>query len=507
MNSIYIIDNLPLLFISLTIVIVQSFIFMSTCKKIGILKGILVNSKYFKIRKKLDPSVEDNSSLTVIVLTKKENGIDDNNPITAEIEESINSYLERNKGAVSDFNLIKDIVERNCDSLTTEVESQTSMPLYIGLIGTVAGIVLGLTSLALKGEDLGDPSCIMALMVGVAFAMIASGMGVLFTSMSIWKNKKCSATLENQKNKFYTWIQTELLPVLSNSTVSTLSLLERNLTNFNNSFSKIVKQLDEKLTGVGDLYSSQIELLDRIEKIDIHKMATANIKILETVTRSADKLENFAKYMEQTTDYLSAVKELNEKIDDHLERTEALATISDFYQHQMDEIQLRQNAIKTVATNVDDTVKKAFADLANNTQSGLQGLQTVYTKQTELMTRLANEEANTLQSTIKKLDAVIILSKELQQMPKIVGELSRNAIIQSQATSNLATAVAKLEMKKNGGGGPVSWLRSKLHNIFSKFKRNKPNGNESVSYPNSNKPFYPQKNKAPYNPRTINKLK
>ena len=41
----------------------------------------------------------------------------ESNPLIIKVVDTINSYLLRNKGAVSDFNLIKDIVERNCDAV------------------------------------------------------------------------------------------------------------------------------------------------------------------------------------------------------------------------------------------------------------------------------------------------------------------------------------------------------------------------------------------------------
>ena len=42
---------------------------------------------------------------------------DQSNPVMREIQESINTYLLRNKNDVSDFNLIKDIVERYTDGV------------------------------------------------------------------------------------------------------------------------------------------------------------------------------------------------------------------------------------------------------------------------------------------------------------------------------------------------------------------------------------------------------
>src|SRR5690606_28850043 len=57
---------------------------------------------------------------------------------------SVNNYLIRNRGAASDFNLIKDIVERNTDAVEEDINSSIGIPLYLGLMGTMMGIVIGL---------------------------------------------------------------------------------------------------------------------------------------------------------------------------------------------------------------------------------------------------------------------------------------------------------------------------------------------------------------------------
>jgi hypothetical protein len=64
------------------------------------------------------------------------------NPIFSTIKNSINNYVEANKGSVSDFYLIKDIVDRNCDAKEEEIQAQIPVPLYLGLVGTMAGILV-----------------------------------------------------------------------------------------------------------------------------------------------------------------------------------------------------------------------------------------------------------------------------------------------------------------------------------------------------------------------------
>lgn len=64
---------------------------------------------------------------------------------------SINNYLLKNKGGTSDYHLMKDIVERNCDAKENEIDTQIPTPLYMGLMGTILGIFLGVIFLISTG--------------------------------------------------------------------------------------------------------------------------------------------------------------------------------------------------------------------------------------------------------------------------------------------------------------------------------------------------------------------
>ena len=70
-------------------------------------------------------------------------------PLLYQIEQAINAYLLKNKGATGDFLLIKDIVERYCDAKREEIETQLPMPLYMGLMGTMLGIIIGIGYIAI----------------------------------------------------------------------------------------------------------------------------------------------------------------------------------------------------------------------------------------------------------------------------------------------------------------------------------------------------------------------
>ena len=265
----------------IAIILLQIVLFIKTGRLISNLKKVLSG----------DFSTGTTVAEDVTVIRYK---TDDKDKVSENIETSINTYLRKNKGAVSDFNLIKDIVERNCDTLEAEITSQTPLPLYLGLMGTVAGIILGLFAITLSGGFSNIENVIEILMSDVAIAMIASFMGIGFTTLTLWKSKQCKVTVEANKNRFYTWIQTNLLPVISKSAVSAITLLQQNLTRFNDSFTGTVDRLEEKLGDVGDVYESQIEILEKIEAIDVKRMAVANVKVLAALDGSMGSLDRFS---------------------------------------------------------------------------------------------------------------------------------------------------------------------------------------------------------------------
>ena len=129
---------------------------------------------------------------------------DKNNNVLDKVLESTNTYLIRNKGAVSDFNLIKDIVDRNSDAVDQEINTLMSIPLYLGLMGTMLGIVIGLFFMP-SISDKNFENAIDLLIGSVKIGMIASFMGLLFTVLLTgYFYKGAKAIAESTKNDFFT---------------------------------------------------------------------------------------------------------------------------------------------------------------------------------------------------------------------------------------------------------------------------------------------------------------
>ena len=295
----------------------------------------------------------------------------------SEIEEALNKYLLKNQGAASDFHLMKDVVERYCDAAEEEISTQQPIPLYLGLMGTMVGIIVGVVFIAITHGFTGDDisNSVTQLMICVAIAMSASLFGIYCTTRISWKSKNAFSKVETAKNKFYSWMQTELLPTLSGNTVNALYLLQQNLITFNTTFQSNIGGLNKALEQVRNTSTEQVELINLIKDIDIRRVAQANVIVLKELKECTGELSQFTGYIHNVSNYLAAVNALNNSINEHLNRTAAIEKMGTFFEKEINQVSAREQYINQVVANVDDTLKKTFESLTLNTQKGIAELQ------------------------------------------------------------------------------------------------------------------------------------
>ena len=293
--------------------------------------------------------------------------------VMGHIVTALNNYLSKNKGAASDFHLMKDVVERYCDAEEEEITTQQPIPLYLGLMGTMVGIIVGIGAIAISGGLAGESlmNHISELMTCVAIAMAASFTGVLCTTLIAWKSKDAVSKVQADKNRFYSWIQTELLPVLSGDAVNAIYLLQQNLMSFNQTFKANVAGLDTALSKIGDSSREQVELIELIRDIDIRQVAQANIKVLKELKDCTSEMTTFNQYLHNVSGYLNAVNALNTNINEHLNRTAAIERMGAFFESEIAQVSEREQYINQVVANVDDTLRRTFEALSDNVRTGV----------------------------------------------------------------------------------------------------------------------------------------
>ena len=348
------------------------------------------------------------------------------NNIFESIKDSINKYLENNSGSVIDFSLLKDAVDRHCDSVENDINTLTPTPLYCGLAGTMAGVIVGLGSLITTGSitallssgsgNFGSAANgVNDLLSGVAWAMLASIMGILLTTTASLLFKSYKLQGESGKNTFLAWLQAKLLPELPSDTSDALNRLVRNLNKFNNTFAENTSSLRGALQEVNESYRIQGDIIKAVHDMDVMKMAKANVRVLEELKACTDKLEQFNEYLNDIHGYTDAIHTFTTQFEQEANRLHVLEEIQQYFSRHKAEI-------AKDAADSDVALRDALRSLRESSESNSKELNSIFVQQAEDFKRILKEEKESFEQVNKDLQ--VQFSSQLKEIPMLEQKLA-----------------------------------------------------------------------------------
>lgn len=443
--------------------------FISNIKKRRMLSSILPKeaNEHFTVEK-------DEEGIAQIIVSNYSNPI-----LNEEIIEPINAYLRENKGA-TDYHIIKDLTDRSCDKVQEEVDSYNPIPLYLGLCGTMLGIIAGIFFLwkgggldALLSTPAANTTPAMAqiasnaasqgiqhLLGGVALAMIASFVGVFMTILSTKWTKSAVATNEDGRNKFLSWIQCNLLPRMSSDVVSTLGVFYSNLNNFNNIFSQNSKDLKSAFEQIQAAYQKQTQYTRELNKLDIDKAQIA----FASLGSATEKINDLNLFLRDSSTYIAKIIELNSKLDAADERTKAIEEMGIFFKNEIEQIKARKALLSEAVGKIDIALNAALDGLQTSSKEHVGKLQ-------ENLARIYVDFQNAVSDQQKllkeKLSESSALLEQFQRLESIENKLSRLDDIAASVSSlggRLDTLQVIVKSIGNSIGGNIGVSSNNIDN-------------------------------------------
>lgn len=362
------------------------------------------------------------------------------NNIFESIKDSINKYLENNSGSVIDFSLLKDAVDRHCDSVENDINTLTPTPLYCGLAGTMAGVIVGLGSLITTGSitdllssgsgDFGSAANgVNDLLSGVAWAMLASIMGIMLTTTASLLFKRYKLQGESGKNTFLAWLQAKLLPELPSDTSDALSRLVKNLNKFNSTFAENTSSLRGALREVNESYRIQGDIIKAVHDMDVMKMAKANVRVLEELKECTDKLEQFNEYLNDIHGYTDAIHTFTAQFEQEANRLHVLEEIQQYFSRHKAEI-------AKDAADSDVALRDALRSLRESSESNSKELNSIFVQQAEDFKRILKEERESFERVNEDLQTQF--SSQLKEIPMLEQKLADVAEIPQKIDEMIA---------------------------------------------------------------------
>lgn len=409
----------------------------------------------------------------------------DGDEVFLSIKDSINKYLSNSAGSVIDYQLLKDAADRHCDSLENDVNTLMPVPLYCGLAGTMAGVIVGLYSLlstgsitALLSSGSGDFSLaadgVNDLLWGVAWAMVASICGIFLTTFSSILFKRYKLEGEFGKNTFLAWLQGSLLPELPSDTSDALNKLVNNLNKFNATFAENTTSLRGALKEVNESYRIQADIIRAVHNMDVMKMAKANVNVLRELKECTDKLELFNQYLNDIHGYTDVIHTFTSQFEHEANRLHVLEEIQQYFMRHKAEI-------AKDAADVDSALRNALGSLKETAGENVGELHKVLVRQAEEFKQILLDEKESFEKINGDIKAQFC--DQLAQMPMLERKLSEISAIPTkldtlirkieQANANLSTSVSTtmqqtaadiLSAARTGSDGTVyvgmpKWMR------------------------------------------------
>lgn len=320
----------------------------------------------------------------------------------------INSYLAKNKNKTFDYHILKEIVERNSQSLEDEVDTMLSTPLYLGLIATIFGIAFGVVLFAWKdlanllaGDNM-NVEGIKILLTDVGIAMVASLFGVLFTKLSTSHFNNAKTKMAKNKNRFLTWIQTDLMSKLSDDITGAIIKMTQDLNEFNQTFATNTQELKQTLDTVKNNFEGQVQLLEAIDKIKITKIAKANIEVYDRLEGCTDELEKLFNLFANSEEYVTKVVELNNNIGSVEERTRLFEELGNYFRNEIEFVRDRQGMMRQQMSSLDSVLQDALSNMGDNLTVSLQNLTQVFQTQNQRIQQLLEEQQSVLADNLRQ---------------------------------------------------------------------------------------------------------
>lgn len=381
--------------------------------------------------------------------------------VFTDIVTSINNYLSKNKGA-AEFAILKDITDRNCDAIEEQIETTSPFPIYVGLCGTLIGIVFGVAVLGYGGgidsllssssnnsveaianlnsgviapEDAGAIG-IKDLLRGVAVAMLTTFVGVVLTIWGSSESKNAARDNEYRKNQFLSWMQGELLPQMNDSMVKTLDVLQRNLTRFNEGFAENSRNLNDVFSRINTTYEGQAEVLRMVQELRVDDIATANIKVLKELQKCTDKITLLQEFIDQSNHYLSSVETLNGNLSDHYNRTMLIENMAKFFMDEIRQVEHRKAAISKSVGDIDLSMQNALEELQKHTHDQYVALTSATAKEHNEFLKAIEEQQQALSTKLTETSQLLEEMKNLSAVKDGIAQLTVQGVQHQNA--NLA---------------------------------------------------------------------
>ena len=305
-----------------------------------------------------------------------------NLPIGSDLRQlvkEINTYVQKNVGT-TDFSVIQNKTERKLTMLYEEAMARVAFPTYLGLMGTFAGVFMGVFMFLIGFDKTGvTDEAIKNLLCGVLVSMSTSFFGLFLTTKNNKNATVAKKKVDEDKNEFYDFVQNELMPTLDVSMVAALNKLRDTVNLFEPSFNKVIdrfqttfdtctaafgERFQENVKIVSEAVATMGENMDKVNDNVIHQNELLNTLKAKGMMRTLDKFVETADKFDEITNSLNVFERARRMM---LEATNKVVEYQQQYNDSLQiplEVAAKLNDILNRITRFENAINALGTDVA-----------------------------------------------------------------------------------------------------------------------------------------------
>ncbi len=401
---------------------------------------------------------DDDSFDGIPISIKNPDVILSDSPHLREVISETNRYLRANDGATADFNLLSDICESKILAVEKKAELNLPLPLFIGLMGTFLGVIIGIGFLFFnKGESF-NFEVIQKFLGGILIAMTGSFCGLLLTTYNThWNFKKAKDQTEIRKFNYLNFVRATLLPHLNESMSDSFMQLRNTLYHFNSDFKQNVTEFHDTIQQVTAHANTQREFINEINKVGLQQITESNIRILSEFTRASNevsKVSNFLSEVSQSYNNLSQVLEYTKGIFSKFNRLDEMITsLSDSYS---DNIKFLESTVRVLDQNY-SALNNVSAIVKQNVQSSTDSIKDFVDQEKNKIDLLVQSLREKLISAFDE-NAKNMITQELGKIEEMKDSIRSLTTTSIELNKKVVALLEGLSKRPRGDGGiRMSW--------------------------------------------------
>ena len=440
------------------IIVLQFYSFFNTKRKIDLYAKVFPKKPTLIELNELDETGDDFNIFLIYPESESSNEF-------VELANYINLYLRNTKDIGAEITIINEVVESHSSMAEENVTATLFTPMYIGLMGTFVGIILGVLGMVISTRINGGVYEPSDLLLGVGFAMTASLIGLILSVInSNLIFVKAKLIFDKGRIKFNSFVQTELLPSNNKQDTSSITSLNSTIRNFNSSFNEKLNKLGGYLEKNMDSFKAQESLLDKFDKINLKQVTEVNIKLLDNLSSSADKLSLLNQSLNNVNLFVSESSNLSKEANQLFAR---FVNFENNSQKIADEISDKLN----LSTELLEFLKAHFSEMKQLGQLTRNAVANVDENLSETIDEL-NKAVKTRQSTfvnsISDMDEA--LKKTLDELHQHLAAVLSDLVNQTDAQAKFVgtaheTAIKKFDDSIDGLSKNISDKIEKLNKV------------------------------------------